>query len=177
MGSGDGRGHVHVRVLRRSGVQLDAHDHHHEEHACDAKTLFPNGTYYWRVRANSSTGVLGDWSEVRDLDVEWAANPDLLAPADGATITYPSEALELKWDVVPGASKYDVKVATDPELASLLWDGDPIETAATQFSLSKPLAPGTYYWGIVPRTPRATRASRPRFGPSSGSGRPRPIRT
>ncbi|HET9666234.1 MAG TPA: hypothetical protein VFP09_05745, partial [Desertimonas sp.] len=114
------------------------------------KTLFPNGSYYWRVRANSSTGALGDWSEARQLDVEWAANPDLLAPADAATITYPSEALELKWDVVPGASKYYVKVATDPELASLLWDGEPIETAATQFSLSKPVAQGVYYWGIVP---------------------------
>ncbi len=115
------------------------------------KTLFPNGTYYWRVRALSGTGALGDWSEVRELEMEWAANPSLQTPAEGATISYPAEALELKWDVVPGASKYLVKVATDPELGSLLWDGDPVETAATQFTLSEPLAAGTYYWGIVPQ--------------------------
>ncbi len=115
------------------------------------KTLFPNGTYYWRVRANTGSGSVGDWSEVRELEMEWAPNPTLQAPADGATITYPGEALELKWDVVPGASKYLVKIATDPELGSLLWDGEPIDTAANQFALSKPLAPGTYYWGIVPK--------------------------
>ena len=121
-------GHVYVRVLRRSGVQLDAHDHHHEEHACDAEDALPErDVLLARPLDNSSTGVLGDWSEVRDLDVEWAANPDLLGPADGATITYPSEALELKWDVVPGASKYDVKVATDPDLGTLVY-GEPIET-------------------------------------------------
>ena len=51
--------------------------------------------------------------------MDWAADPALQAPADGATISYPAEPLELKWDVVPGASKYLVKVATDPELGSL----------------------------------------------------------
>jgi hypothetical protein len=114
-----------------------------------AKDLVANGTYYWRVRGVTSTGTLGAWSEVRSFDLAWTAKPTLLAPTDGETITYPSEALELNWSVVPGAAKYLVKVATDPALGSLVW-GEPFETAATSFTLSDPLAPGTYYWNITP---------------------------
>lgn len=113
------------------------------------KTLVANGTYYWRVRGVTSTGSLGAWSEVRTLEMAWTAQPALLTPSHGATITYPNEALELTWNVVPGASKYLVKVATDPALGSLVWS-EPVETAATAFTLSDPLAPGTYYWGITP---------------------------
>lgn len=114
------------------------------------KTVIPNGTYYWRVRALPGTGPVGAWSEVRSLEMAWEAGPALQAPAEGATITYPSEPLELKWANVPGASEYLVRVATDPDLGSLLWDGEPIETAGTAFTLNDPLAPGTYYWGISP---------------------------
>jgi hypothetical protein len=114
-----------------------------------AKDVVANGTYYWRVRGVTGAGALGDWSEVRSFELDWAAQPSLLGPTNGATLTYPSEPLELKWSVVPGAAKYLVRVATDPALGSLVW-GDPFETAATSFTLNDPLAPGTYYWGITP---------------------------
>jgi hypothetical protein len=114
-----------------------------------AKDVIANGTYYWRVRGVTSTGALGAWSEVRSFDLAWTAKPTPLKPTDGATLTYPSEALELNWSVVPGAAKYLVKVATDPALGSLVW-GEPFETAATSFTLNDPLAPGTYYWNVTP---------------------------
>ncbi|HET9667796.1 MAG TPA: hypothetical protein VFP09_13600, partial [Desertimonas sp.] len=114
-----------------------------------AKDLVANGTYYWRVRGVTSTGTLGAWSEVRSFDLAWTAKPSLLAPTDGATLTFPSEPLELNWSVVPGAAKYLVKVATDPALGSLVW-AEPTETAATSFTLHDPLAPGTYYWNVTP---------------------------
>jgi hypothetical protein len=113
------------------------------------KDLAANGTYYWRVRGVTSAGSLGAWSEVRSFEMAWTAQPALLKPANGATLTYPSEALELNWNVVPGAAKYLVKVATDPALGSLVWD-EPFETAATAFTLNDPLPAGTYYWGITP---------------------------
>lgn len=118
------------------------------------KVVIPNGTYYWRVRGLPGTGPVGAWSEVRSLEMAWATNPALQAPADGATVTYPSQPLELKWADAPGAAKYLVRVATDPGLGSLLWDGDPIETGANTFTLSDPLAPGTYYWAISPVNPQ-----------------------
>ena len=113
-----------------------------------AKDLEANGTYYWRVRGVTGTGTLGAWSETRSFELEWAAQPTLQKPTNGATLTFPSEPLELNWSVVPGATKYLVRVATDPGLGSLVWS-EPFETAATSFTLNDPLASGTYYWGIT----------------------------
>ncbi len=114
-----------------------------------AKDLIANGEYYWRVRGVTGGGALGAWSEVRSFELAWTAQPSLGWPTNGATITFPDEALELNWSAVPGAAKYLVRVATDPALGSLVW-GEPFETAATSFTLNDPLAPGTYYWGITP---------------------------
>ncbi len=113
------------------------------------KLLVPNGTYYWRVRGVTSGGDVGAWSDVRSLDMAWTAQAALLAPSNGATITYPDHALELRWGAVQGAAKYLVKVASDPDLGTLVF-GEPVETASTQFTLNDPMPPGTYYWGITP---------------------------
>jgi hypothetical protein len=113
------------------------------------KKVIPNGTYHWRVRAVASGGALGTWSASRTLEMKWTAQPALLAPSDQATISYPQDALRLRWSPVPGAAKYEVKVATDPNLGSLIWEA-PVETAATSFAFTAPLGPGVYYWGITP---------------------------
>ena len=115
------------------------------------KKVVPNGTYYWRVRAVGSAGGLGTWSATRTFEMAWTAQPALLSPSDLATITYPQDALKLKWSAVPGAAEYEVRIATDPSLGSLIWsDQNPVETAATSYALTQPLQPGTYYWGIRP---------------------------
>jgi len=109
-----------------------------------------NGEYWWRVRAITAAGALGAWSTARSLTMAWTAQPALLTPADGATLVYPDDDFRLKWNVVPGAAKYLVKLATDPELGSVVFAGGPVETSATSFTLTAPLAPGTYYWSITP---------------------------
>lgn len=113
------------------------------------KTAQPNGTYDWRVRAVTSAGALGAWSEVRSFDLAWTAKPADLSPASGADITYPADALKLSWSAVPGASTYRVEIATDSALGSLIW-AEPFETPATNYALNTPLAPGTYYWAVTP---------------------------
>ena len=99
--------------------------------------------------------------------------PSLLTPTDGATLTYPSEALELKWSVVPGAAKYLVKVATDPALGSLVWDDD-VRDGRDAFTLSEPARPGHLLLGhrrrSTPRTIRAEPSDGARRSP--GPGRP-----
>jgi hypothetical protein len=113
--------------------------------------VVPNGTYWWHVRAVATDGSVSGWSAAQSFTRNWASSPDLTAPANGATITFPSQPFRLAWTQVLGAAKYAVSVATDPSLGSLVGNGQPIVTQATSFTLASPLAPSqTYYWGITP---------------------------
>jgi hypothetical protein len=113
--------------------------------------VVPNGTYWWHVQAVAADGAVSGWSAAQSFTRNWASSPDLTAPADGATITFPAQPFRLAWTAVPGAAKYSVSVATDPSLASLIGNGNPVVTQATSFTLASPLAPSqTYYWGITP---------------------------
>jgi hypothetical protein len=113
----------------------------------------PNGTYYWRVQAVDADGNTSPWSESRQIDKLWADSPTLTAPDDGATISFPDEALVLRWDPVPGAAKYHVYVSTDPDpnSSSLVTpNGEPFETQATNAAPALLLSSNTYYWSVVP---------------------------
>jgi hypothetical protein len=110
----------------------------------------PNGTYYWRVASVDINGNVSGWSATMTVEKLWAGNPDLLAPADGATISYPADPLVLRWSAVDGAAKYRVFVATDPELGSLIGTGSPVETQARNFVPRQLLASTTYYWAVTP---------------------------
>jgi hypothetical protein len=114
------------------------------------KVSLPNGDYFWRVRAVTAGGDPGAWSASRGLRMAWTARPSLLAPSQNAVLTYPLDPFKLSWTPIPGASEYLVRVATDPTLANLIWSTGPYRTASTTFTLSAPLASGTYYWGITP---------------------------
>ena len=114
--------------------------------------VVPNGTYWWHVRGVGADGSVSGWSAAQSFTRNWADEPTLSAPANGATITFPVQPFRLSWTPVAGAAKYSVSVATDPSLASIVWaNGQPVVTQATSFTLSSPLAPSqTYYWGITP---------------------------
>jgi hypothetical protein len=108
-----------------------------------------DGTYYWRVRAINLKGTAGGWSE-RSFTKGWSRRPDLLAPADGAQIAFPSTPLVLRWSSVPRAYKYRVYIATDPGLGNLAISegGGPISTSGTVFAPSVSLPVGRYYWAV-----------------------------
>jgi hypothetical protein len=114
------------------------------------KTL-PNGTYYWRVQAVDANGNTSPWSAPRSIDKLWDDAPALLEPDDAATISFPEEALVLRWDPVPGAAKYSVKIASDPDMATLVTSGGaPVVIAATNLAPALLLASNTYYWTVTP---------------------------
>jgi hypothetical protein len=123
-------------------------------HRATLKTLLGNDTYYWRVRAVSSTNANGPWSNVRSFDYDWSDVATPQSPADGDPLTYPDPIL-LNWTSVPGAQKYEVKIANDSNLTSLVGgypvSTNPTDTAASAYSPTKRLAPGkTYYWNVTP---------------------------
>jgi hypothetical protein len=113
----------------------------------------PNGTYWWRVRTIGRTGTLSAWSSPRSFTKNWGAVTTLISPVGGADVVYPTTPLTLKWSPVPGARKYLVYVATDPDLGSLVTingQAQPVETTATALTPVAQLAQGVYYWAVKP---------------------------
>jgi len=116
-----------------------------------AETLF-DGTYYWRARAVNAAGTAGKWSSTRSVRKRWPGEPALLAPEQGAAISYPSVPLVLRWAPTPHAAKYEIAISSAPSLAGNLATeaGRPIEVRGTSFALPGALSPGRYYWAITP---------------------------
>jgi hypothetical protein len=112
----------------------------------------PNGRYWWRVRAVSASGGVSAWS-VRSVTKNWSVAPALSSPANGKTITYPTDPLVLAWRPVAGAASYNVELATDPKLVNLV-GGNPLQTNTTSISPPTALVTGTtYYWRVTPLDP------------------------
>lgn len=112
-----------------------------------------DGLYFWRVRGLTPKGRAGRWSAVRELRKQWSDRPELTAAIGGLPLLQPAQPVVLRWTAVPHAAEYRVFVATDPSLAtSVVSDGGGrgIETSATSLAPPAALAPGTYYWAVVP---------------------------
>jgi large repetitive protein len=109
----------------------------------------PNGTYWWRVRASTTAGAVSPWAPAWSFENAWGAAPSPVAPAEGDTIVYPQQPLELSWTRVAGAFAYRVALANDPGLGSLI-GGKEFDTQALSFTPAILLAPGTYYWAVTP---------------------------
>ncbi|MBD0348524.1 MAG: hypothetical protein ICV59_05165, partial [Thermoleophilia bacterium] len=120
------------------------------------KRPVPNGTYYWRVRAVGPKGEVSPWSQPRSFRKLWSAAPALQSPSNGATVTYPGTPLTLRWSVVPHAARYLVTVGTDASLASVVAT---VNTRAESHTPQKLLAPGMYYWNVIPLDARGNRGS------------------
>ena len=91
------------------------------------KTLLPNATYWWRVRAVDPAGTPGQWTVGQSFTQSFdsfitapASTPsianlhmadnlgDIGTDVDGGTVGYQTQVPIVKWDPVPGASAYDV---------------------------------------------------------------------
>jgi hypothetical protein len=121
-----------------------------------------DGTYYWRVRGLTATNKPGPWSAVRTIVKAWSAAPQLLGPANGAAVTWPSVPLLLKWTPVADATEYIVTIATDPALSNVVLGSTtwPQKTDASVFALPGTLPSGQYYWAITPLDAEGHRGAR-----------------
>lgn len=121
-----------------------------------------DGTYYWRVRGLTKTKEPGPWSATRTVVKAWAEEPQLLGPADGSGITWPSVPLVLSWTPVSGAFEYIVTIATDPGLSNIVVGSatSPVKTSGSVYALAKTLPGGQYYWAITPLDASGHRGSR-----------------
>lgn len=73
------------------------------------------GVWSWRVTALGVGNSFGPASAIRTFMIlpSLTAAPSLTSPASGAAFTYPTNPAVLRWSSVPGATGYDVQVATN----------------------------------------------------------------
>lgn len=108
----------------------------------------PNGTYYWRVRAVSATGVGGRWSRIRRITKRWNTAPKLLSPIKGAKVNWPDTPVMLRWSSVPYAVNYQLEIGTTRGMTTLAYG--PVDVQGPDSVVPATLAPGTYYWLVRP---------------------------
>ena len=101
----------------------------------------PGKTRYWRVRGETDVGAsVGPWSAIRSYAIDWPDMPQLVAPADGATVS----TVTLNWDPVPGASNYVIEADSDPA-----FDPPSIRTWRAQPDVNwGSVSPQTLYWRV-----------------------------
>jgi hypothetical protein len=107
-----------------------------------------DGTYWWRVRAVRKSGASSKWV-TRSFTKAWQEAPTLLTPGNNASIAFPDQPLLMSWKPVLGAVRYEVAIARDPKMTSLV-DGVQTVTTATSYVPPATLSNGTYYWTVTP---------------------------
>jgi len=110
--------------------------------------LANNKQYWWRVSATNMGGT-SNWSTVWSFTTIVAAPPApaLVSPADGAT-NQPIP-VTLDWDASPGATSYQVQVATDVSFTQIIEDTSGL--TGDSYTLNG-LANSTQYWWRVSAT-------------------------
>src|SRR5262249_45904714 len=111
------------------------------------KTL-PDGKYWWRIRAVGKSGSISPWV-TRTFTKAWRSPPQLVSPADNASVSFPTQPLLLTWKPVLGAVTYEVTIAKDQALTTAI-SGSPAATTTTSYIPASTLADGKYFWAVTP---------------------------
>jgi hypothetical protein len=106
---------------------------------------FPNDfRYCWHVRVESDPAV-GNWSETWHFQKTWALKPTLLTPTNlYQTGLYPLYS----WTPVPGASRYQIQIATNPSFEPIFEERITANTTYTPQQRYDGTA--HYYWRVRP---------------------------
>jgi WD40 repeat protein len=110
------------------------------------------GSYSWRARAKDSAGNASDWSNTRAFTVQTPPNnrppavPELVAPADGATVS-PTPTLRVRLsDPDNDQVQAVIEVRSGSEVVRTLETGFVASGSEASVSVDPPLAAGSYSW-------------------------------
>jgi WD40 repeat protein len=110
------------------------------------------GSYSWRARARDSAGNTSDWSNTRAFTVQPPPNnrppavPELVAPADGATVS-PAPTLRVRLSDPDGDQVQAViEVRNGSGVVRTLETGFVASGSEASVSVDPPLAAGSYSW-------------------------------
>jgi hypothetical protein len=110
---------------------------------------YTNGTYYWKVEAQTKDGTVIVTSEARSLTKQ--ENLLLGAPADGISLVVDPT---FQWNQIIGAHHYNLVVSKESDFSPTY------DTVLTDYNIytpfidesPNPYANGTYYWKVEART-------------------------
>jgi hypothetical protein len=108
----------------------------------------PLGNLEWRVAGIDSASVVGDFSSASFIK-EWADQPVVTAPSDGATLVYPTDPLLFTWEPLPGAKSYHLEFDDNDQFTSPMSCPSSCNTENTSFTMTTPITTGqTFYWHV-----------------------------
>jgi hypothetical protein len=120
-------------------------------------TFLANKNYLWRVRAyETSNGetTRSPWSDAYTIKVQSGtvvnqpyAGPILTGPAGGAQDVNPN-LVGFSWASVPGATSYQIIVATDSALTATV-GGTPATVTGTSYQVTGLDEGTTYFWAVM----------------------------
>jgi photosystem II stability/assembly factor-like uncharacterized protein len=110
----------------------------------DVTGLSENTEYFWRVRAEDDDSE-SDWSAVWSFETlnPVLDPPDLVSPADNATDQ--NTSLTLDWEVVTGATSYDVQLSTSSNFTTTIVNQSTTNTYLDVTGLSENTE---YFWRV-----------------------------
>jgi len=123
----------------------DTDDNYTSADTCLIVTGLDAGTkYYWKVRVAKEKPFYSKWSELRTFDTALGPVLNLCSPSCGASDVILTT--NFSWEAVPGATGYEVEIATNE-------DFDPVIASGTAKVNAWAAAPEldystTYYWQV-----------------------------
>jgi hypothetical protein len=110
-----------------------------------------DGVYYWKVRAQNSEGVWGDWSNTWNVTIDFVdpipAAPSLISPADNATVY--DDNLAFSWTAPDYAAVYELLVDDSSEFDSPVTSINSLDS--TRYIPEPVLSEDEYYWKVRAR--------------------------
>lgn len=113
-------------------------------------TPLPSGRHFWRVSAESDSGLAGRPSPTRRFELDTlVVREHLQSPPDGVEIASRRRRfrVEFGWRALEGAPGYEIVVAADEKLERPVLS----ELTAEPRFVTEALGPGVYYWGVRSR--------------------------
>jgi len=101
--------------------------------------------YYWRMRTINALGAPGNYSVAKPFKIVPSVAPNLLLPADNATLT--TGLPSFTWSAVAGAAKYEIDIspANPPSNTP---PGARYTVTTPKYTPSSPLPINTFYWRV-----------------------------
>ena len=104
-----------------------------------------DGQYFWRVRAQLSSGLYTDFSTVWTYKIGPLAQVNPTSPAQGKALT----DVVLEWPAVLGAKTYELQVSTDQDFNTIVDSKTNIR--GTRYSPATTYLNDQYYWRVRAR--------------------------